>query len=197
MENTMDKWDWVCWTGLSSLEERNRSEELPDELWWVHLSCTLVASPRAGCWYPTRVGSWSSSSPHSSVFSASISHSSKCESGSEAKLKDERVDNFIRLADKPSLRESQSALQFSTSQNSHRVKKKDFALTPSSVWPHLPRDGCNNSYSHQEPYHILRSPLHRDTQARQVWKIQKQTKIRPEKQNQLHPDPKAYVISSR
>lgn len=151
--------------------------------WWPHqgLAADIPPGCEAGAAAPPTVLSFQLQS----ATAASVSHS-------EAKLKDERVDNFIRLADKPSLREGQSALHFSTSQNSHRVKK-DFALSPSSVWPHLPRDGCNNSYSHQEPYHILRSPLHRDTQARQVQKIQKQTKIRPEKQNELHPNPKAYV----
>lgn len=72
---TTGKWGGVCWTPLSSWEERNRREELLDELLWALFSHT-----------PTCLGE--KLSPICSVFSASISSGSReCKSASEAKLK--------------------------------------------------------------------------------------------------------------
>lgn len=68
------------------------------------------------------------------LLSFAISSSRKCESGSEAALKDETGDsfmtNFIRLADKPGLREGQSTLHLSTSQKQPRGQEEGFCSDP-------------------------------------------------------------------
>lgn len=83
------------------------------------------------------------------VFSLQL-HSAAASENQAVRLADEDniMMNFIRLADKPGSRESQSALHFSASQRQPPGQEVRLCSHPSSAQPRLPRDGCHNSHSH-------------------------------------------------